>query len=616
MLSSPALNSVALPDLYILRLTPFTSSTTALLAAACLVHSPLSAAPLSAIIEDDVNLYVSVRSLADTRAHWEAHPFAKVVEDPQLQSFLEPFFSVDDAEEEESFTDVLENDFELTVDELFELFPGQIAAALYNMPELILEQAEAPDLVIMVEYAGEPERLTELMQVQFDRNAEAHLEMNPASEHTLIEESFMAETLYFDETFDGATTYIEDGYALVDGIFILALTEERLRSAVEAIKEAPKAALADHANYLRSREEGGRGDLEVYFNLETMMPPLNAALMDQLMQSGAAFFGLSPQSLDALFSFESLQAFFFDVDLIEQGLRSHGGLIYGEKAGILGLLAYTDAPLPEARFVPKGVFSTSITNFDSGEMLARLESLLITASPTFRAQIDSRIQSIRTGSGVDLRSAVLENFGSDIVSLSIMPEAGRDKFGLMEPDQIYTIELEDAEALSSAFEALKDLVPGMRAQMLTQEFAGQTIHTFNTLAVPGQPEDMPRAISYVITRTHFIFSMGRVGLLQEVLSNMESGSDGFWQLSETEDIFEAIERPNAVSRSYVDIEKLVVPIFQTIVQSSHLMGGDRGLDLESIPDELVIPFYMITEMNEASDGFFTRSLMLPREESE
>lgn len=577
--------------------------------------SQLVAAPINDLVGDDVNVYISVRSLAESRSQWAVHPFAGVIEDPQLQDFFEPFIHAEAELEEESFTEVLENDFGLTWDELFELFPGQIAAAWYNLPEFALGQAERPELVIMTEYAGEPDQLIELMQVQFDRNAAEHLETNPAAEHTLIEETFMGETLYFDETFDGETTYIEDGYALVDGIFILALPEERLRATVEAIKDRPEAALSENAAYLRSREEGGRGDLEVYFNMETIMPPLNAALNQKLMQSGAAFLGLSAQSLDAMFALESWQGIFVDIDLIEQGLESHSGIIYREKAGLLNLMTYRDEPLPEARYVPKGVFSTSITNFDFGEMLSQLETLLTMASPNFRVLIDSRMQAIHTQTGVDLRSGVIENFGGELVSLSIMPEVGREGFSMFEPDQVIVVGLEDAEALSGPLETLKDLVPGMREQIRTQDFAGQTIHTFKAMAPQDVAEASPRVFSYVMTRSHFILSIGQVGLLQEVLTNMESGEDGFWQQARTEDLFEQIKRPNPVSRSYVDIEKLLLPIFQAIVQGGQLMGEAGTLDLESIPKDLPVPFYLISEMNQATDGLFTRSLILPREES-
>jgi hypothetical protein len=539
-----------------------------------------------------------------------------VVEDTELQALFEPWIGAQlEAEDEESMTEILANEFGLTWDELFELFPGQMALAWFQLPELMLEQVDRQELVVMAEFAGEPEQLTELMQVQFERNAKMHREINPEAEHTLIEETFMGETLYFDETFDGEESYIEDGYALVDGIFILATPEERLRSAVEAIKDEPETALSENSTYIRSREEGGRGDLEVYLNLEATLPTLNAALIDNLMQSGAPMIGLNPSSLNTMLSLESLRAFFIDVDLTDTGVQSHAGILYREKAGLLNLLTYTDAPLPESRFVPVGVFSTTISNFDLGEMLAQFERLLTTASPNMRILIDTQMQTIRSNTGVDLRSAVLENFADDVVSLSILPEGSREGATILEPDQVFVIDLEDAEALSSALEALKDLVPGMREQMVTQDFAGQTIHTMKVAPAANVSGASARSISYVITRSHFILNVGRVGLLQEVLTSLESGQGGFWQRAEIEALYEEIERPNAVTRSYVDLETFVVPIIQSLVQGSQLGGQASALDLERIPENLSVPFHLISETNEAPDGLFTRTFILSREDS-
>jgi hypothetical protein len=107
-----------------------------------------------------------------------------------------------------------------------------------------------------------------------------------------------------------------------------------------------------------------------------------------------------------------------------------------------------------------------------------------------------------------------------------------------------------------------------------------------------------------------------MGLLQEVLTGMEVGDDGFWQQAETEALFEQIAMPDAVSRSYVDVGKILVPVFQSIVQASQMGGEATALDMQSIPTNLSLPFYLISEVTEAEDGLFTRALMLQREDSE
>jgi hypothetical protein len=588
---------------------------TLLLAAGGLALSPLRSGPLDDYLDETVDLHLSLRSLAETRAAWEAHPFAELARDTQVQAFFAPLFEDEADDDAESFTKVMENEFELTWDELFELLPGQMTLSLFNFSELLLEQAERPELVIMAEYAGDADRLAELMQVQFERNAAKQKAVNPAVEHRMIEESFMGETLHLDETFDGEETYIEDGYALVDGIFVLATPETRLRSAVEAIKAGPESPLVDGIAYQRSRETGGRGDLSLYANLESILPPLNAALLEQSMANGAAMLGLSAQSLDATLALKALEAFYLDVDLVETGLSSHSGIIYREKAGLLSLLTYEDGPLPMADYVPEDVFSTSVSTFDFGAMLAQLESLLGRASPTMAPMINMQLQNVRSQTGVDLRSSMLENFTDPMVSLASLPNDQRGA-ALYEPQQVFIVGVRDAEALSGALETLVDLVPGARDQIEVQRFAGQTIHTIRVQPNPSLAEAQATTMSYVITRSQFIVNTGEPALLKEVLTRMESGATGFWQQASTDLMFEPLAMEGAVSRSYVDLEKMIQSLLKMIAQTSQLGPQGGQLDASNIPENLVVPFYVVTEMNEAPDGIFSRSRVVEREASQ
>ena len=587
-----------------------------ILATLSLVPFVSFAAPFDSLLEEDVDIVVSMRSLAESRTAWETHPFAEFAENPEMQAFFVPLMEVASEDEEESFSEFMENEFELTVDELFEIFPGQMAVAMFNMPEMIMEEDDRASVAIMAEFSGDGERIKDLMGEIHDKDYKTRNENNPDFENKIIEETFMGETLYLDEIFDGDETYIENGYALVDGVFIFADPESRLRSMVEMIKVGPEAPLSENAAYMRSRERGGRGDLSFYLNMEEIMPPLNKALLEQSMEGGAAMFGLSAKSLDAALSLESMLALFVDVDLIEEGLSSHSGVVYREKAGLLSLLTYEDGPLPEARYVPSSVFSTSITTFDVGATLAQLEQLFGAASPTLPPLIEMQMQNVRTQSGIDLRESVLQNFGGGLVSLSTLPIADRsgDDMQIMQSEQIFLLELRNAEALSGAMEALIDMVPGARERIKVQEFAGETIHTFKADQDLSMSEASGENVSYVITRTHFIMNIGGLGLLQEVLSRIESGEAGFWQSAEADKYFEGISLAGAVSRSYVDLEQMAVPILKTFADAMAL-SGDFDFDVDQISDDLDVPFYVITEANQEEDGLFSRSFLIKKEAS-
>ena len=284
---------------------------------------------LHAYLDASVECVVSVRSIADIRAQWQTHPFAQV----WAAQFQEVFESVAEAAVEphvageSDFATVLQDAFGLSVDEFYALIPGQACVALYNGVELLDASMDeeapvppVPDFVLMVEYAGDADALHRLMQVQFERNARLQQEVNPLVEHQLLEETFMGETLYVDERFDGAQTVVEDAYVLVDGIFILAPRLERLRTTVEAIHSGADHALTEDAIYLRAREQGGRGDGSVYLNLAAILPKLNAALLDDSVDLGLAMLGVSATSLREALALESAEALFADLDAEPDGL--------------------------------------------------------------------------------------------------------------------------------------------------------------------------------------------------------------------------------------------------------------------------------------------------------
>lgn len=583
-----------------------------------------NAEPLQRFIGDDAEFMLTVRSFSETRQQWATHPIASLLEDEAVQAFFEPILDVaaeaeaqgGSVEPSEGFSEVMQAEFGLSYEDLFALFPGQASLVCYNLSELILQQATRPEMVLMFECSGNAERMNELLQIQFERNAAAQKAINPAMEHVMVEESFMGESLYFDEAFDGERTYVEDGYALVDGVFILATPERRLREAVEAIKEGAHAPIAASEVYLRSREESGRGDLGVYVNLQQLVPPLNQALLAQPMIAGLAMFGVTPQSLDKALSLQSLQALYMDLDLTDNGLLAYGGLMFTEQRGLLSLLSYAQADFPEPAYVPEEVLSSSISLFDFGALLSNLEALIRSASPMLQPMLEMQLQMLHNNTGVDLRAAVLENLGAQMVSFSMPDPTDLTGVAGFEPQQVLVFEVKDAQALSQAIDACKDMAPAAKTWVEAQEYEGHTIYTFKS---PGDPNQAPGAsleFSYVVTRSNLIVSIGRVGMLHEVLSRMAEDDAGFWQKAETEHLFELIARPHPVVRSFVDVEQMVEPFFRSLLQAGALSGLSTGMRAELIPADLDAPYRVLSEVNQAADGLFSRTLIIKSEKSE
>jgi hypothetical protein len=583
--------------------------TTTLLAigASCIA----TALPFQQIIEEDVDLLFSIRSLTELQERWSDHPFAEIFQDESLLEWFESLSGFEGSQDEsDGFFEEMEDEFGLDKDEFFELFPGQVSLAFYNISDLMLP-GERMELAVMAEFSGSEEQLNELMQIQFERNAEMQKAANPLVEHEMIEETFMGETLYFDETFDGETTYIEDGYALVEGIVVLATPESRLREAVEIIKEGTETPLSGLEPYKRSREHSGRGDMGFYANLVELIPSLNTALEELPIFNALTLFGITPQSLKSALSLDSMEGLFLDFDVVEDGLMSYSGLLYSEKSGLLSLLEYVEGELPEAKYVPNDILRGSVLLFDLSAMYGNLEKILGNMSPNISSMIDIQLQTVQADTGVDLRAGILENFGTQMVYFAVPKEDASNVMELLQPQQVMVIDLKDAEAFSQALNALIHSAPSLRPRMEENTFEGETIYS---IAAPGEPQQPGMEINYTIMRSKFILVIGHVSLLHNVISEMGQQSDGFWQDPDTIALFERIQQPNAVAREYYDIEQFIEAFFKIIAQSNELNDAPQSLQTGGVPQSLKGPYRLFSETNETPGGLFGRALIVKASE--
>jgi hypothetical protein len=572
----------------------------------------LSASPLDALA-DDAWFVLSAHRLAETRAALQDHPLAEVFANEQLRKLLADDEAAD-GDERSSFKAALEDEFGLSLDEFFELFPGQAHLALYGLGETLGGPGERPELAVLAEFTGAADRLKELMDIQFERNAKAQREKNPAMEHHMLEESFMGETLYFDEAFDGEKTYIEDGYALVDGVFLLATPESRLRSLVEAVKEGTDRPLRRSGPYLRMTEGGGASDLSFYANFPAFVPALERSLRKAAAAPMAAGFGITPDSLVNALALHVLEGAFFDLRLTDDGVFMHTGLAWSDKRGLVSLMTYGDGELPRPAFVPDDPVSASATLFEFSTFYENLRALIAAASPSLGQMVDMQLQTAETNLGVALRAALLENFGREVSAYAQFDEPGPGGEAASEPRQIIAFSLRDPAAFQTALDGLLGQNPAFEAVVQREEFEGYSIVTVPGQPHPARPGERLDDVSYTVTRSQVFLSIGRVAVLKEGLGRLDRSGGGFWDRGEVEDWFAPVAGPDPVSRSYTDVGAMVGSVLNTLRQAWAGKAAAKEVDFDKLADSLELPFVLVTEMNEEADGLYSRALLRVRPE--
>ena len=309
---------------------------------------------------------------------------------------------------------------------------------------------------------------------------------------------------------------------------------------------------------------------------------------------------------------EALQGLFLGLDVVEDGILGHYGILYSEKTGLLSLLEYVEGELPKAPYVPEDVLSSSVSLFDFSAMYASLEELLGTASPHILNIVDIQMQQVQANTGVDLRSGLLENFGTQVVTFAVLKEnASATETALIQTEEVFVIDLKNAEAFSQSLNALIDSTQALRPFIEESVFEGETICT---IKIPNQEAGASTEISYAVTRANLIVAVGQVGLLHTVIAELDNEGDGFWQDPELVDRFNRIRQPNAVTRTYYDAEQLIEPVFKMMAGIMRMSDPATAAKFENVPDSLKGAYRFILEANEVSDGLLGRSLLLKAED--
>ena len=107
---------------------------------AVLSSSVATAVPFQQIIGNDVELFLTIRSLTELREGWHRHPMAEIFKDESLVERFDSFGNSEETDDESTgFFEDIKDTFGLSEDEFFELFPGQVSLAFYTISNQLLQ---------------------------------------------------------------------------------------------------------------------------------------------------------------------------------------------------------------------------------------------------------------------------------------------------------------------------------------------------------------------------------------------------------------------------------------------------------------------------------------------
>ncbi len=558
--------------------------------------------------------YFKINGLRRIVEETKEHPVVELWKDRDVQRFFRPL--LEEAEEGEILNEFTE-ELDVTSEELLEYFPGQLVVALPSeLPEEDGEGEEPPvEMLYLTEYGGSLGTLRDMIEssARFDSEAEGN-------QHRILEEKYLEARLFLEEVTEGDQVRFARGYALLDGIVVLASRIELLKETVARLSVgSSEDSLTESGSYRRFKDRVGDSDLEAYFNLEGLMKEIREQVLKEERNAQPSFFGVSAQKVLDILALDVLEGIFLSINLDADETTIDAGLLYSEKRGLIRLLAYREGKLTRPEFVPEDALTAGVSLFSLREFWVSLEELVFKASPMLAGLYHGALEQMNANLGVDLRSNLIDNIGDEIVAYSGIGKgrvAEKDS-GLENLSSVVAVAIRDRKGFEIALEALKSTFGGGAELFDEREYLDNIIYTQKARWGGGDGDSDAPEFAYALTDRYLLIGIGSTTLLEEALVRLRDPGKSIWQ---NRDLAEAMRRlgDGGVDVRYQDFGALLNSLFVTLVNLQERIPN-RGenneiCDPTAIPRNLEFPYFLLSLIYSEDTGLFGKSLLLKKSE--
>ena len=543
--------------------------------------------------------YFKINGLRRIVENTKEHPVVELWKDPELQRFLKPL--LEEVEEEDFFNDITK-ELDMTPEEFLEYFPGQLVVAL---PSELPKDEEIPfEMLCLIEFNGSLGALREIHEFS------AHFVES--------EEKYLETRLFLEKVTEGEEVRLVWGYALLDGIIVLASPIELLKETVARLVVGSSDGSLTHSRpYRKFKERVGVGDLEVYLNLEGLMKELSEQLLEEEKNAPANLFALSAQTVLDVLALDVLEALFLSVNLAADETAIDAGLLYAQKKGLIRLLAYREGKLARPGFVPKDALMAVVSLFSLREFWVNLEDLIFGSSPMWAAVYKGALEQIKVNIGIDLRSSLIDNISDEIVVYSGFAKGrgAEEDSGFEDLSSVVAVAIRDRKGFEMALEALKSTY-GAGVELFDQrEYLDTTIFTQKLqFGDGGEGGDTP-GFSYVLTDRYFLIGVGSATFLEEAVVRLKVEGKSIWQNRDLASVMNRLG-DDVVEVRYLDIGALLNTLFVALVNLQERIpkqGEDGNIcDPSALPRNLEFPYFLLSSIYSEDTGLFGKSLLLKK----
>jgi hypothetical protein len=407
------------------------------------------------------------------------------------------------------------------------------------------------------------------------------------------------------------------GWALAGKTLVIATSPNALRESVDALQNGRKDNFSTTPAWKRVRSGAGNADIIAAANTPFLAQELRNFIVGKAKEAGSNL-----MSVDFVKAYDTLRlgnilALWVALEVTPADVRIKSSLSYTEKSGLLSLLTHKPLDPLVPAFIPAGkVFDTA--NWDMTQAWKNLESLLAEALPTIKPLLDIQLASIKSEHGLDVRDALLENFGQNMACVfnagKNLRRLGKSDF-MPSNEMLFIMELRDSAKLASFIEtALAKLGKGGDEAVFDEiDYMGVKIRSLKRSLFGNNADVLPH-FAYAIHDGKFFFAMDATDVLKRTIAEIKTPQN---PAAKDPSVQKAMKYAlkDAVGFSYADISA-IVDIYLDMIEGALDANkvSPRPVDRTKRPAEGAIPWLSVSTSHERADGIYGETVIFRKED--
>lgn len=591
---------------------------------------------------------VKIESLEKTRKNLEAHPLALALKGDRFGEFLKPL--LDKLHEGDAAVKVAE--FEKHRDEFVQFFKGEALFAMVNTPDTV--EGHLPyDYVVLADTEADQEQLSGFFKkLGFHQPAPASGESGDdasgaaaksgakpqADEEDEGEDAepmastgrrprlVAPEIFSVDDTHSGVKLHllqvkVEEkpitvaGWAVVDKTFIYTTAPNVLNELVDARKSGRKDNYTEQAVYKTNREAVGDADAWVLLDMPRIAGAVRELIVKKTTLSDgsvtAGMMGMDPVKCYDSLGLDAIRHIRVALTLKPDDTHADSSIAWTEKRGLLKMIAVPPGAEPDLAVIPSGITVANASRFDIGTALAELETLAKGAFPMAAPIFDMQIGKMKDEQGLDIRGAILSNFGDELWQLVSMGDTGESGPENLQ-DQVFVVALKDENKLNSFVETVAGKAAEQTGNGAGTLFDERELLGVKIRSVKNLPPSTPR-IQYAVTKGRLFFSVGNGKLLDRTLAQFNDPKGGLATEPAFKDGLAKLPK-GASSVTYMDLGEYATGIGRAFIDGFNKTGGSNPdapkLDADKLPKASDLPFAVVGNSVSGENEITSRSILV------